>query len=614
MSEGNEGNIMQIFFEILDRYIKQSETDYAIHLDGLWGSGKTYFVKNEVKNYIEEHYELQLVYVSLNGLKSVDEIGEMVFFQMIDPIFAKGYKFAMGSSSLLKNVSLFGFSFETDLSKGENRIQKTVTHKNLDKVLLCFDDLERIDPSISLQSVLGFINSNFIEHNHAKTLFISDSTQIIGSEEGEKVFNKIREKVIRRNIHFTLDIEKVIGNIIVDDRYPMLKNFYDNNVDEINSMLTSIQDLNLRTLKFVCDITEETFQVLAQKDLTNEQLMNIFTCILVISIQYKKGKLKDIEEAQKKLNPYNLYGRTKNNKSNEIQNQFFESVLITNNYVFFEPLAEFIITGHLNKGLLKKDVSQKYMKLSDEEYSLQVIYNYFDYELDEVKEKAKHVVNLIKNGKYKATTYPAVYEKIEEMMEKGYVSFDKPLIDTFKKGLEIVLEKDKEIKTIVQAGDHIQKRYFNGFVSKGAKELVYILEDRIKKEKEVEQFEKIYSFVESIKTLDIKKLNKVLEFYKASQSLFEYLYKVQFYKELPKLQNKSINLFHSVLHEIYLRINNAYEFYSSEINNAQNFKDLLNNEMYSVDIDRLKLDLLKSTIELLDKVIVHINPPRKTNK
>ena len=39
---------------------------------------------------------------------------------------------------------------------------------NLENAVLCFDDLERIDRTLSIQQVLGYINTNFIEHENIK--------------------------------------------------------------------------------------------------------------------------------------------------------------------------------------------------------------------------------------------------------------------------------------------------------------------------------------------------------------------------------------------------------------------------------------------------------------
>lgn len=77
---------------------------------------------------------------------------------------------------------------------------------NLENTVLCFDDLERIDRTLSIQQVLGYINTNFIEHENIKTLFISNEDQLHDNEH----FKLIREKVIGRTIKYEKTVEEVL--------------------------------------------------------------------------------------------------------------------------------------------------------------------------------------------------------------------------------------------------------------------------------------------------------------------------------------------------------------------------------------------------------------------
>ena len=76
----------KIIDEIMD-YVKSKNTDYAIMVDGKWGSGKTYFWTKELKPTIESTYYDQYnmystIYVSLYGLTSIEEINKKVFFEL----------------------------------------------------------------------------------------------------------------------------------------------------------------------------------------------------------------------------------------------------------------------------------------------------------------------------------------------------------------------------------------------------------------------------------------------------------------------------------------------------------------------------------------------------
>ena len=69
---------------ILD-YIRADYTDYAIMLNGEWGSGKTYFWNNKIRNKIES-MELngkryKTIYMSLYGISNLEEISKKIFIE-----------------------------------------------------------------------------------------------------------------------------------------------------------------------------------------------------------------------------------------------------------------------------------------------------------------------------------------------------------------------------------------------------------------------------------------------------------------------------------------------------------------------------------------------------
>ena len=67
---------------ILD-YIRSDYTDYAIMINGEWGSGKTYFWNHKIRPKIES---MQLngkrytaIYMSLYGISNLEEISKKIF-------------------------------------------------------------------------------------------------------------------------------------------------------------------------------------------------------------------------------------------------------------------------------------------------------------------------------------------------------------------------------------------------------------------------------------------------------------------------------------------------------------------------------------------------------
>lgn len=71
-------------------YLKSDTSEYALLLNGKWGSGKTYFWKNVIEKHLgsELEGENQIVYISLYGISSVREIETKILSEFL-PRFLK---------------------------------------------------------------------------------------------------------------------------------------------------------------------------------------------------------------------------------------------------------------------------------------------------------------------------------------------------------------------------------------------------------------------------------------------------------------------------------------------------------------------------------------------
>lgn len=62
-------------------YVNNDKTGRAIMLSGEWGSGKSYYIKNTLKPFIEDK-DRQCVVVSLYGLSSLSEISKAIYIEL----------------------------------------------------------------------------------------------------------------------------------------------------------------------------------------------------------------------------------------------------------------------------------------------------------------------------------------------------------------------------------------------------------------------------------------------------------------------------------------------------------------------------------------------------
>lgn len=165
---------------ILD-YIRADYTDYAIMINGEWGSGKTYFWNNKVRKKIDSlklnGKQYTTIYMSLYGISNLEDISKKIFIEtthLMDKNLKK-YMAQTGQSSIpeyaktgLDMANLFG------VTQNGDKIDYEKFFSTEDKVL-CFDDLERAN--VDVIDILGYIN-NFVEHDHIKTIIICNEKEL----------------------------------------------------------------------------------------------------------------------------------------------------------------------------------------------------------------------------------------------------------------------------------------------------------------------------------------------------------------------------------------------------------------------------------------------------
>lgn len=134
MSTGNEVK------KIVKEYIKNKIIDSAIMINGEWGSGKTYFIQNELKQYIEEELKKKCIYISLYGISKKEDISKEIFIKTI-PV-----KKMDNMPELLKRIGSYGVEVGKIFLDKLEITDASVDYSNLCDLsnnVLIFDDLER---------------------------------------------------------------------------------------------------------------------------------------------------------------------------------------------------------------------------------------------------------------------------------------------------------------------------------------------------------------------------------------------------------------------------------------------------------------------------------------
>lgn len=320
-------------------YIESKDTDYAIMITGEWGVGKTYFLKNNLYETFKKA-NLIPIYVSLIGYSSISTLMDSIFSK-INPLYQKSkeYSKAKSEGKYIENMLL-------------DEKQKTSLIPS--NYILCFDDLERINPSF-LERGLGYINS-FIEHEGVKTIFLCNKKKM----HDEKRFEEIKEKYIRFSYQFEPNIRSYLYKYTFHNNNP--HNEINIPIDKslIETVLLMGNCQNIRTIKYLLNIYCKIYQAI-EKDLNNEKYgdqilisIQLFTFILGVE---KERKIVLFEEYREDILPSPPNDELLKKFEHDIDSKYFEFSNLEYKYFhIFKSILYFLIKGYLDEDNLKSEV------------------------------------------------------------------------------------------------------------------------------------------------------------------------------------------------------------------------------------------------------------------
>lgn len=286
----------QEIYDSLENYIMDARYHQAVLLDGPWGSGKTWFIKNCFIPKFEEAHKDEGWYflpLSLYGLETIEELktkkeqklAELVLKYFLQKrgmnISTKGkwLKMAARLKSAGPLLSAFLSKYGLQNLKLEDFVDVLATFDRPAHVVLVVDDLERarIRPEI----VFGYI-SELTEQEDMKVIVLANETEVcqmhdLENEEEEKAkkpseknkkrerYDLIKEKTIGLDISYQVPLEEIYGEVL--DTYVTsgrLKSYFLEQKEYILQSFDDNKSRNLRTLIFAF-IACDTFYPLLEK-------------------------------------------------------------------------------------------------------------------------------------------------------------------------------------------------------------------------------------------------------------------------------------------------------------------------------------------------------------
>lgn len=446
--------------DILTDYIKNPKMNYAILLDGEWGSGKTYFIKNKF-----EKDNKNVIYIPLYGIKNREDIDKKIYYKILEKnmptqitkskCLQKGFKIAKKTGDAIFSITneVIKKVFNIDVSGIKNITGSEIISlfKNISDYIIIFDDLERCE--IPINEILGYINE-YVEHRNVKCIIVANEEEInkinydynyelkvlsclnndidygdkqeeaiygfstvrenkkINIEkiknrisnmyEGNKKYQEIKEKLIGITIKYVPDISVIYDELIqeYEKNNKKLYDFLKINKESCIDILKLNNCCNIRTIIFLLDRFEKLYNEINKHDIDKKDIIIdlVFKNIIFSSIGIKNGI--DIRKV--------LSGAMCSN-SVTLKNDLKQSH--NNYYTAFNFVDDFIVNGNIDKDKMIKSI-EYYLSINYEKIDENDPYNkikiYWELEDEEIKESLRGIWSNIKNNKYNYQLFPKI--------------------------------------------------------------------------------------------------------------------------------------------------------------------------------------------------------------
>lgn len=611
----------------------QTETNHAILLTGDWGSGKTHYIKNiffekardiqTIGSGAEKNY--QPIQVSLFGVKSIDDIKDRIWvslYPLLDNKYAyygaSIFKCIVKSTDVSKLLGKEGLleGVAENVSKTAKNINKKAKEKlKFDNLLICLDDLERINKEyLKDDELLGFINS-LVEHDNNKIILIANEDKM----DPER-FIKIKEKTIGYTLHFEQNFQEVFENFISTyDSTDTFKEFISKQYKIISDIFTKEgqETVNYRTLKNFISVFGQVYHVIGTQGLGITPLERLKESILIdvlrftlgVCIEFRKGKIsykerQDLEQYET-LAISKILGKESQKDSYLIK--FIDSYINDENqYTFYISIYETVTGGNIfDIDRLRQELRKKHHVIDDnipihyEIYNKLLEHDYLKLADREYRDLLRKLKNYAEQGLYQIEQYPTILYALMRDDNPLYLSEER----LTKQFIRIVNKKKSNHKYHPLLAKHFSSDPENPF-SKSQETLIKAI---LKINKEVGKKDDD-SKIKDLKQLFVDNFDeffqKFLSFHYQKKGYFslEGFTANYIYTTFLRMSNPHKQDFVNLLYVGFL--DTIYNLQSNEINLFKGLKDKVDNKLAKKNPRSNSTTLYKKLQEVLGKILI----------
>lgn len=235
----------------LEEYINSSYAPrYAIMLTGPWGSGKSWFIKNEIES-LAKHGK-RILYISTYGMSSIKDIATAIY-QQIHPLMSSRPAFYAKAALrvLLKTTVNIDVNSDgaTDLSLNFENFRSISSESQYinDEYVCFFDDIERC--KIPHHELFGYMHL-ILEECNGKIILIANEEKLLNATAtGIDKYSIIKEKIIGKTIRFSCDIQSAIRDFTNEIPDEESRKTIQRNESHIINIFNATDHKNLRSLR-----------------------------------------------------------------------------------------------------------------------------------------------------------------------------------------------------------------------------------------------------------------------------------------------------------------------------------------------------------------------------
>ena len=642
---------------ILD-YIRSDYTDYAIMINGEWGSGKTYFWNNKIRNRIENMHingkKYNTIYMSLYGISNLEEISKKIFIETTQ-LMDKNLKKFMNNhnQTTIPEYAKTGLDMANFFGVTQNG--KKVDYEEFfstDDKVLCFDDLERAN--VDVIDILGYIN-NFVEHDHIKTIIICNEKELatklkssnlemktfiatyLLDKEGdlskvsdkpmvekiqdkiEYVFDKandyerIKEKLIGETFEYAPEFNYIINGLLM--RYesnPELIRFLRENTRLITTTFNRSGTRNLRILKHALNDFKKVFEMV-NKNYPNTnhrilQTMLIFT--IAVSFEIKAGKITkdkfvnitDNEEYKSILVSSRVLMDNRQFYIKEFDNNYYYN--FKSEYRFFKFIEMYVRTRIFDMKTFKanmESISDTVDTVKLAGYKRLLTEEYWKIDDSEFESVIEEIIENLKTGQIDLVDMVKLFGYFNYFIKKGLIKHDIKTIKTlFFNGMNVSSFTSKYCENMQEELDKIAIIEKDRDMEEVLRHFEQ-LNEKLKEKMFIEKAEEIFKCIPMRMETFYERFDKEC----MDIPIFKYYDAFQMFQRISCASNEDIV---SIKEKLLNRAELNHDKIEPEIKNINQLKQILDDYTSSKD-NSIKVVMLKDFAKVLGIIVDKYKTP-----